>query len=425
MKTTSSRNSPRYIIFSLLLFSILAAQHSNLVTVNAQSKPVLVTDYSFYKGDLDSASQPITRVNGYLSNETWAKCYMKMQYLADVPEVVGIGRFYGPDDKLAQFRVRKFDARKRGDTSIWTFSADVLNMVQNNSGIWRLEMYHGPYLLFIERFTVGNYSANIRLSGLPSRFVARVTVDGAEAGTIRGGEEKSSALTTGNHTISVDAFIDADVGTRYVAKSNSWILSSASSHAFEYSSQYYLNVSSPRGEPVGSGWYDSGSTATFRTQLSVDLGQGVCYLFTEWSGDYSGSSPVGTVLMNGPKNVTAKHKIQYLLRVESQYGDPKGEGWYDNGATATLSVASIVVLADLTRLVFVRWEGDLTSSSNTVTIVMDRPITVGVNWKAEGSQPMLIARRSLILAIGVFFIASVIGIFFFLSRRKLTTSHRM
>ncbi len=423
MKTTSSRNSSHCIIFSLLLFSILVAQLPNLVTVNAQSKPILVTDYSFYKGDLDSESQPVTRVNGYLSNETWAKCYMKMLYLADLPEVVGIGRFYGPDDKLVQFRIRKFDAQKRGDTAIWTFSADVLRMVQNNTGIWRLEMYHGPYLLFTERFTVGDYLANIRLSGLPPRFVARIMIDGAEAGTIRGGERKSSALLTGNHTISVDAFMDADVGTRYIAKSNSWNVSSASSHAFEYSAQYYLNVSSPRGEPVGSGWYDSGSTATFTTQLSVDLGRGVRYLFTGWSGDYSGASPVGTVLMNGPKNVTAKHKIQYLLRVESQYGDPKGEGWYDHGATATLSVASIVVLADLTRLVFVRWEGDLTSSSSTVTIVMDRPITVGVNWKAEGSQPVLMARRSLFLAIGVFFIASVIGIFFFLSRRKLTISH--
>lgn len=417
MKMWMSENSSHCLVFSLLVFSILVAQLPTLVAVGAESKPVLVMDYSFYKGDLDSNSEPVTRVNGYLNNETWAKCYVKMQHLTDMPEVVGIGHFYGPDNRLAEFRIGKFDARKSGDISIWTFSTDALSKVQNNTGIWRVEMYLGPYFLFSERFTVGDYLADIRLSGLPSRFAVRIMINGAEAGTIRGGERKPSAFATGGHMISVDAFVDVAVGTRYIAKRNAWNVSSADSHVFEYSIQHYLTVGSPHGGTTGSGWYDEGYTASFSAEPALELGRGVRYLFDEWIGDYSGTSTMGMTLMDRPKNVTAGYKTQYYLRVISPHGSPEGRGWYDKGAVARVSVPSIIVLANLTKVVFVRWSGDDTSSTNVIAIVMNKPSVLTANWRVESTHSVLV-EKFLYLVVAMSAIVGSMFILFLLRRGR-------
>jgi len=403
------------IVLGLLSLNILSLQSQRRLAVSAQSQPVIATDYSFYKGDLDPSSGPVARVNGYLRNETSANCYMRIQYLADMPEVVGVGQFYGPDGRLVQFRMGKSDPRKAGDTSVWTVGTDMISRVQNNTGIWRLEMYHGPYLLFTERFTVGDYLATVSVTGFPSKFAAKVWVDEAEAGTIRGGEKKPSALATGTHKIFVDSIVEATAGTRFVCYKNSWNVSSGGAHTFEYVTQHHLSVKSPYGETSGSGWHIEGSKAVFSAQSLVADGPGVRYLFTKWTGNYAGVSPEGTILMDGPKNVTANYRTQYYLKVESRYGHPKGEGWYDEGATANLSVASIIVLADLTEAVFVRWGGDLTSPSRIATITMNKPYTVIANWRVQAGKAEV---QYLYIVVGAFFIIAVLGAYLFLWMRK-------
>ncbi|MEM2989495.1 MAG: zinc ribbon domain-containing protein [Candidatus Bathyarchaeia archaeon] len=72
-----------------------------------------------------------------------------------------------------------------------------------------------------------------------------------------------------------------------------------------YKAQYYLSVSSPYGDPKGSGWYDEGSTATISVNTPIEAGFGVSQVFVRWSGDISSESPTAQVLMDGPKTAAA------------------------------------------------------------------------------------------------------------------------
>ena len=105
-----------------------------------------------------------------------------------------------------------------------------------------------------------------------------------------------------------------------------------------YKTQYYLTVTSAYGTANGAGWYDSGSTTTASINSGTISGTtGVQYLFTTWSGDASGSALTSSsITMNGPKTATANWKTQYYLTINSQYGSPSGQGWYDAGSQVNI-----------------------------------------------------------------------------------------
>jgi hypothetical protein len=159
---------------------------------------------------------------------------MNVQYLADVTDVAYVRRFYGPDGGLADEGTSKGNPRKAGDSSVWTLSTDKISTVQNSAGIWRLEVYLGTNLVLVELFSVGDYLFDVSVTGLPSTLATKVLIDGKEAGSIRGGEKKPSALTVGTHTISVSPLIEVSSNLRYVCEENSLTVSSESSHSFDY-----------------------------------------------------------------------------------------------------------------------------------------------------------------------------------------------
>ena len=79
-----------------------------------------------------------------------------------------------------------------------------------------------------------------------------------------------------------------------------------------YKTQYLLTVNSPGGlgSPQGSGYYDAGYTA----QFSVTSPQGylIQQVFVQWQGDYTGTTPQGSVVMNGPTTVNAVWVTSYM-----------------------------------------------------------------------------------------------------------------
>jgi hypothetical protein len=79
----------------------------------------------------------------------------------------------------------------------------------------------------------------------------------------------------------------------------------------KYATQYQLVVDSPGGlgNPQGSGYYDAGSTATF--SVSSPVGFLVQQVLVRWEGDYTGSSPQGSVAMDGSKAVHAVWETSY------------------------------------------------------------------------------------------------------------------
>ena len=384
------------------------------------SKPVVVTDFSMYKGSLDSYYRPLSRVCGYYRNEATARVYMRVGYFEDMPEVVGIGRWYGPDGSLVHEGVGKFSPRKAGDSSIWTFSTDKIGQINPNVGIWRVEMYCGPHLLFVEYFTMGDYLVDASLTGLAGKYPAKLFVDGKEAGTIRAGQTKPLALAMGAHTVSMEpATVAGTPGMQYVAQSKPWSVSSEGSYTFQYSTEYYLSINSPKGKATGSGWYKEGSKATFSAEAQVTGAPGTRYLFSKWTGDFDGASPDGTIAMDGPKNITASYKTQHALTVQSEYGNPQGSGWYDEGATAKFSVTSTPIpvsgfMGSLgAKTIFERWSGDSTVAAETATVTMNSPKKVVAVWTTDYGQAYMILGGVVVLIV-------VIGVVLAMKMRKPT-----
>ena len=79
----------------------------------------------------------------------------------------------------------------------------------------------------------------------------------------------------------------------------------------EYSREYQVTVSSPYGNPEGSGWYPEGSKVTISIQPSISVNPLVRRVFRGWSGDYTGMEPVAEITVNRSMQITALWATDY------------------------------------------------------------------------------------------------------------------
>jgi len=142
-------------------------------------------------------------------------------------------------------------------------------------------------------------------------------------------------------------------------------------------------VDSDYGSPQGEGWYDPGTAASFSVFSPDDHGDGSRHAFTGWSGDSMATTPSASLTMDSPKTVTAHWKLQYQLTVDSDYGSPQGEGWYDPGTAASFSVFSPDDHGNGSRHVFLNWSGDSTATAPSASLTMDSPKMVNADWKLQ------------------------------------------
>jgi hypothetical protein len=170
----------------------------------------------------------------------------------------------------------------------------------------------------------------------------------------------------------------------------------------QWKTQHYFNVD---GDPSGvvsmsgEGWYDEDSVAsTGSAPPMVSGGEGIQYLFETWKVDNvteDGNSI--SVIMDSPHSSIACYKTQHYLTIVSQYGQPEGEGWYDEDSVATFSVES--PQGFLIQKVFAGWSGDLTSTSTSATVVMNGQKTVTASWRDEYTQLFIILAVTAVVVI--------------------------
>ena len=104
-----------------------------------------------------------------------------------------------------------------------------------------------------------------------------------------------------------------------------------------YSTQYYVNVQSTYGTPSGSGWYDSGATATIAAPVSSGTWP-FSYTLTGWtvdpaSGTLTRNDGSWSLTVNGPYVVQAQWSVDYFPVVLL----------FGGGAAIALVAAGIVV----------------------------------------------------------------------------------
>ena len=83
--------------------------------------------------------------------------------------------------------------------------------------------------------------------------------------------------------------------------------------------------------------------------------------------------------MDAPHVVVAKFETMFLLTILSDYGNPKGAGYYKSGDTATFSIDSPAGVFGMQEA-FVEWKGDYDSKDPKGSLTMNRPKTVIAVW---------------------------------------------
>jgi hypothetical protein len=160
---------------------------------------------------------------------------------------------------------------------------------------------------------------------------------------------------------------------------------------FSLKLQHYLTVVSPYDTPSGEGWHYNG-TAAFASLADeiIDHGNGTRRLFTNWSGDASGTnhSKSEPIYMDQNKTAIANWKTQYYLTVTSHYGSPTpSSGWFDAGTSITASVTSPLSNTTATRYVCTGWSGTgsapASGYTSTVTFTINEPSNITWIWKNQ------------------------------------------
>jgi hypothetical protein len=161
---------------------------------------------------------------------------------------------------------------------------------------------------------------------------------------------------------------------------------------YEKTKTFQLNVeTNPAGiAPVnGKGTYNDGTAASFSvTSLIVPQNANQRYVFSYWSGDFSGASPSGTVTMTSAKSVVANYQLQNFLKVSVDpmgIASATGEGWYLPTESVTVGPVPLSVSGgEGTRYVFQQWTIDSAPvSGNSVQVMTDAPHTVVAHYKTQ------------------------------------------
>jgi hypothetical protein len=234
------------------------------------------------------------------------------------------------------------------------------------------------------------YDVSITLSGVPPNVSVGIKIDGTAQGTMAGSDIKKLTFPISTqHVLTLDQYVTGTSGVRYYCAQNTWNVGSVGSRTFEYVTQYQFTVgTNPDGVTAvsGGGWFSAG-TAVQTTQMPSTVAgpAGTQYVFKGWNvdGALQNTSTV-SLTMDKPHSAVATYDTQYQLLVDSQYGDPAGSGYYTAGSTATYSVTSPVGV--LIQQVFTGWSGDISGTSPTGSITMDKPHSVHANWATSYFQ---------------------------------------
>jgi hypothetical protein len=167
-----------------------------------------------------------------------------------------------------------------------------------------------------------------------------------------------------------------------------------------WESEYFLNIESDRGEPAGAGWYNEGDIAVVMVE-SIETTD-ARHHFIGWSGDYTGDENSFEIKMDTPKTLITNWRSEYLVTVESDYGEPVGGGWYDENTRAAISVPDSHGF--LIRQVFDGWSGDFDGMAATDEITITKAMSITAEWRTDYIQLYMLLGVLVIIAVAIYFI---------------------
>ena len=196
-----------------------------------------------------------------------------------------------------------------------------------------------------------------------------------------------------------------------------------------YTAQYLLTVTysplslSSSYNETHAGWYDANSSVQLGPAPSIiDLSTVERLQFTGWSENGSASKNLSySVLVVGPLNVTLSYTTQYYVDVRSTYGPVSGSGWYDRGATATItsptSSGTWPVSYTLTGWTVDPPTETLNNTGTSWTLTVNGPYVVQAEWGVDYVPLILLFGGSAVAFTAVGVSAAVV---YRRSKRKLS-----
>ncbi len=171
--------------------------------------------------------------------------------------------------------------------------------------------------------------------------------------------------------------------------SNAIIMNGAKTATANWETQYYLTASTPYGTVSGTGWYDSGASASATVSPStVTENDELQHAFAYWSGDASGTaSPSNAITMDGPKTAVANWKTQYYLNLSTNYGSVSPtSGWHATGSKVDIS-ATAPSAGEGERYVWNGWtgtgNGGYTGTNNSASVTMNGAVAEVASWTRQ------------------------------------------
>lgn len=135
-----------------------------------------------------------------------------------------------------------------------------------------------------------------------------------------------------------------------------------------------------------------GSSHSIEAPSTLESATGERFIFVSWN---DGNTSASRTVMDGGV-YTATYKKQYKVNLASSYGSPSGDGWYDEGSTATLAAAPTNGL--LVRRNFNGWSGDITENNSITVISVDSVKNIEARWLTDYSLLYMLAMCMLFLS---------------------------
>ncbi|HKM76188.1 MAG TPA: hypothetical protein VJZ32_07210, partial [Candidatus Bathyarchaeia archaeon] len=208
--------------------------------------------------------------------------------------------------------------------------------------------YYGSYPYSNGYSGYSSYSSSqyqLTLNANPSSLASQVTGGGSYSyGSTASFSVSQTTVQTAPDTRYV--FQGWSGGYTGSATSGSVTMTSSATVTANFQPQYLLTLSAqPSGapSPQGSGWFNAGSTASISIPSQiVSQNAGSQLVFNGWTVDGSSNQGGSTssLQMNSPHVVIAQYAQQYYLTVQSPQGVTSGQGWYNAGSNAPISVST-------------------------------------------------------------------------------------
>jgi subtilisin family serine protease len=177
----------------------------------------------------------------------------------------------------------------------------------------------------------------------------------------------------------------ANSGTTYTFNN----VQAAHTITFNWEKQFWIQVNSAHDAATATAWVNQGeefaASVSSPAEVIANTSQWVCAGYRVDGGSLAAGTAYTLSSVEAAHMIDFSWKRQFYLTVNSAYGSPSGDGWYDAGATANAVLpVGTVSGGDGVQYVFTGWEDDTSGTELTSEdIVINEAKTATANWKTQ------------------------------------------